>query len=121
MRKAYSYIRFSSKKQAAGDSLSRQKDLAKAYALANDLDLDTSLNFADLGVSGYTGEHVATGALGLFIKAVESGSTMVRSNEPDSSTFISHDRFENAACEYSVSSSVIRFMLYLGYIRIRSL
>ena len=73
MRKAYSYIRFSSKKQAAGDSLSRQKDLAKAYALANDLDLDTSLNFADLGVSGYTGEHVATGALGLFIKAVESG------------------------------------------------
>ena len=73
MRKAYSYIRFSSKKQAGGDSFSRQKDMAQAYAMANNLDLDTTLNFSDLGVSGYTGANISGGALGLFIKAVESG------------------------------------------------
>jgi len=73
MRKAYSYIRFSSKKQATGDSLSRQKDIARTYALEHNLELDTTLNFSDLGVSGYTGEHIKSGALGMFIKAVESG------------------------------------------------
>lgn len=73
MRKAYSYIRFSSKKQAAGDSLSRQKDMALAYATANNLELDTTLNFSDLGVSGYTGANVSGGALGLFIRAVDTG------------------------------------------------
>ena len=73
MRKAYSYIRFSSKKQAGGDSLRRQKDIAAAYALTHNLDLDLSLNFTDLGVSGFTGDNAKSGALSVFIKAVESG------------------------------------------------
>lgn len=47
---AYSYIRFSSKKQAAGSSLSRQTELAQKWAAAHDLVLDTTLNMQDLGV-----------------------------------------------------------------------
>ena len=73
MRKAYSYIRFSSKKQAAGDSFLRQKDMALAYVAKHGLELDTTLNFSDLGVSAFTGANVKDGALGMFIKAISTG------------------------------------------------
>ena len=53
MPKAYSYIRFSSTKQISGDSLDRQIRLSEEYAAKNGLELDTSLNLRDLGISAY--------------------------------------------------------------------
>lgn len=72
--KAYSYLRFSTPEQAKGDSLRRQADAATAYAEANGLDLDTTLTFRDLGVSAFSGRNSKTGALGLFVRAVEDGA-----------------------------------------------
>jgi DNA invertase Pin-like site-specific DNA recombinase len=69
--KAYSYARFSSRAQAEGDSLRRQLSAAYAYAEANGLELDTSLQ--DLGVSAFTGANRVKGALKSFMDRVESG------------------------------------------------
>jgi len=71
--KAYSYIRFSSPEQSKGDSLRRQTELARKYAVDHDLDLDEDLSFRDLGVSGYSGDNLETGRLGDFLAAVQSG------------------------------------------------
>jgi DNA invertase Pin-like site-specific DNA recombinase len=73
MPKAYSYIRFSTPEQAKGDSLRRQLERSQKYAEDHGLLLDSSLNLLDQGLSGYTGENVSKGALGVFLKAVESG------------------------------------------------
>ena len=70
-RRAYSYTRFSSPEQAAGDSLRRQLDAARAYADKHDLDLDTELH--DAGVSAYAGKNVTEGALGSFMNRVDAG------------------------------------------------
>ncbi len=70
--KAYSYTRFSSTEQSSGDSLRRQTEAARRYAEANGLELDDH-SFRDLGVSAYRGTNVVEGALGQFIRAVESG------------------------------------------------
>lgn len=51
-RKAYSYIRFLTPKQIKGDSLRRQLESFRQWAIEND-ELDTSLR--DLGVSAYSG------------------------------------------------------------------
>jgi len=71
MKKAYSYVRFSSVKQLKGDSLRRQLEASRAYADEHNLELDDSLR--DIGVSGYTGENAATGALADFLSLIESG------------------------------------------------
>ncbi|MBL0897058.1 recombinase family protein, partial [Pectobacterium atrosepticum] len=49
---AYSYVRFSSKKQASGDSLRRQTEMAEEYASRHMLRL-SSKNFQDLGISAF--------------------------------------------------------------------
>lgn len=49
---AYSYVRFSSKRQASGDSLRRQTEMAEEYASRNKLNL-SSKNFQDLGISAF--------------------------------------------------------------------
>ena len=49
---AYSYVRFSSKRQEQGDSLRRQSEMAEEYALKNNLKL-SSKNFQDLGISAF--------------------------------------------------------------------
>lgn len=51
MRKAYSYIRYSSPKQMWGDSYRRQFELTKEYCEKNNLLLVD--HYKDLGVSGY--------------------------------------------------------------------
>ena len=56
--RAYSYVRFSTPQQAAGDSLQRQKDKAAKYALEHGLTLDTELKMMDLGVSAHRGKNV---------------------------------------------------------------
>lgn len=69
-RKAYSFIRFSSPKQELGDSLRRQTEKTEKYALDNNLELDANTRLMALGVSGYSGKHVAKGsALGGFLEA----------------------------------------------------
>lgn len=71
--KAYSYIRFSTPKQALGDSLRRQADKAAKYAAEHGLTLDTELKLTDAGVSGFRGANVKTGALGAFLEGVRTG------------------------------------------------
>jgi DNA invertase Pin-like site-specific DNA recombinase len=73
---AYSYKRFSSDAQSQGDSLKRQTELATRYIDEHpelNLELDTALNLTDLGVSAFTRDNMATGALGKFSAAVVLG------------------------------------------------
>jgi DNA invertase Pin-like site-specific DNA recombinase len=72
--KAYSYVRFSTPDQAKGDSYRRQTEAANEYARANNLELDSELTFADLGVSAFRGANAKTGALSVFLDAVKDGT-----------------------------------------------
>jgi DNA invertase Pin-like site-specific DNA recombinase len=66
----YSYVRFSAPKQAEGDSLRRQTELAADYCRRHGLTLDTSLNLKDLGVSAFRGKNALVGNLGVFLDAI---------------------------------------------------
>jgi DNA invertase Pin-like site-specific DNA recombinase len=66
-RTAYSYVRFSSRKQEKGDSIRRQKDMSERYAEKNNMVIDQELFFDD-GVSAYRGLNASNGALGNFFK-----------------------------------------------------
>lgn len=68
--KAYSYIRFSSKKQEQGDSVRRQTELAEQYAHTNNLILSDK-NFQDLGISAFT--EGSRPSLGDMLEAIEKG------------------------------------------------
>lgn len=72
-RKAYSYVRFSTPEQQKGDSFRRQTQMAHAYAAQHGLDLDESLTFHDVGISGYRGRNAKAGRLAVFMEAVEAG------------------------------------------------
>jgi DNA invertase Pin-like site-specific DNA recombinase len=69
MATAFSYVRFSSDKQAHGASLDRQLKAAQEYATAHSLSLDPS-TYRDLGVSAFKSTNAEEGALGLFLQAV---------------------------------------------------
>jgi len=69
--KAYSYLRFSTKEQALGDSERRQVDACRAYCAKNNLTLDESLR--DPGVSAFRGKHARVGALAKFLDAIQAG------------------------------------------------
>src|ERR1700733_260201 len=71
--KAYSYKRFSTPKQAEGDSLRRQTAMAQAWADRTGVPLDTELQLTDEGVSAYGGANRDVGALGAFVEAVKDG------------------------------------------------
>ncbi len=71
--RAYSYVRFSTVEQRKGTSLERQTAAARKYAEEHGLELDTELDLQDLGVSGFRLKNAETGALGLFLRAVEDG------------------------------------------------
>lgn len=73
MKRAFSYIRFSSAEQRKGDSYRRQMEKARAYAEQHDLLLDESLSFQDLGKSAFRGTHAEVGKLGEFLQAIEEG------------------------------------------------
>lgn len=68
---AYSYLRFSTPDQAAGDSRRRQMAMAEKYAAEHHLKLDLSLSFRDLGVSAFRGQNAKEGALRAFLDAIE--------------------------------------------------
>lgn len=72
MKNAYSYIRFSSVRQAQGDSLRRQTEEAAKWAKENGYVIK-ELSFRDLGVSAYSGANVKNGGLGQFLEAIKVG------------------------------------------------
>jgi DNA invertase Pin-like site-specific DNA recombinase len=72
--KAYSYVRFSTPAQAAGDSLRRQTERAEAYARQRGWTLDRTLTLRDLGVSAFRGKNALVGNLRTFLDAVEQGT-----------------------------------------------
>ena len=69
----YSYSRFSDPRQAKGHSLERQAAYAARWAAEHGLRLDESLTLRDEGLSAYHQQHIKSGALGVFLAAVESG------------------------------------------------
>jgi DNA invertase Pin-like site-specific DNA recombinase len=71
--KAYSYIRFSTPKQAQGDSYRRQLAKAREYCAEHDLTL-VEETIDDHGMSAYRGANMTEGALGRFMDAVKSGA-----------------------------------------------
>jgi hypothetical protein len=74
MPKVYSYTRFSTPEQAAGDSLRRQTEAAQRWAASRGLELDTRLSLSDLGVSAYRGTNTGEDqGLGGFIFACRAG------------------------------------------------
>tara|TARA_Y100001956_G_scaffold81601_1_gene99639 strand:+ start:166 stop:1773 length:1608 start_codon:yes stop_codon:yes gene_type:complete len=71
---AYSYIRFSSKKQELGDSYRRQTELAVKWCKDNGHQL-SDVRYEDLGVSGWTGANqLEDSGLSKFKIACESGA-----------------------------------------------
>lgn len=74
---AYSYLRFSSKKQAKGSSFYRQTEdtiageSPESWCRRNSVTLDTSLTFRDLGRSAFRGEKQE--ALKTFLEYVKTG------------------------------------------------
>lgn len=73
MPRVISYTRFSSRKQASGDSYRRQTEAALRWCKENGLELDTSLNFEDLGVSAFSGANIESGALGVLQASLAAG------------------------------------------------
>lgn len=69
----YSYTRFSDPRQGAGQSVERQTHLAAQWAASRGLALDASLSMHDEGLSAYHQRHVKSGALGVFLGAIEAG------------------------------------------------
>jgi DNA invertase Pin-like site-specific DNA recombinase len=77
MAKVFSYVRFSSAKQSAGDSYERQTKAAKAFAASKELELADPKEylFFDAGRSAYKGKHVDdTSELARFLSYVEDGT-----------------------------------------------
>lgn len=75
----YSYTRFSDPRQATGHSAERQAAYAARWAQEHGLKLDESLTMRDEGLSAYHQRHVTSGALGVFLAAVEDGKVPVGS------------------------------------------
>jgi len=60
--------------QLKGDSLRRQLEASKNYALQNNLELVESIDgipLKDIGVSAFKGENIKKGALSLFLNLLE--------------------------------------------------
>ncbi|MGP9418856.1 recombinase family protein [Ewingella sp. AOP9-I1-14] len=76
---AYSYVRFSSKRQEQGNRLRRQSQMAEEYASKNSLNL-SSKNFHDLGISTFReGTHPSLADMLTAIDEgyITSGSTII--------------------------------------------
>jgi DNA invertase Pin-like site-specific DNA recombinase len=77
MSRVFSYVRFSSAKQSAGDSFERQTKAAKAFATSKGLELADPREylFFDAGRSAYKGRHADdTSELARFLGYVEDGT-----------------------------------------------
>src|SRR5271156_4256705 len=72
-RLAVSYSRFSSPKQATGDSTERQDRMYRDFCQRHNLTPGKEV-FADHGRSGFKDEHRKKGRLGKLIEAAKAGS-----------------------------------------------
>lgn len=72
-KRVYLYSRFSTPRQAAGDSVRRQKEGGEEFAKKVGLPIDSELNLNDWGLSAYTGANRKKGALGAFVSLVDEG------------------------------------------------
>lgn len=72
-RRAISYVRFSSRNQASGDSLTRQLDATRRYCESVGLFLDESVTLRDLGVSAWRGKNAKRGALAQLLDLADAG------------------------------------------------
>lgn len=82
MKKAYSYIRMSTSKQLRGDSLRRQLEASKEYAVLNNLHLMEELDgraLSDIGISAYQSANAEKGVLGAFLTALDAGKIEIGS------------------------------------------
>lgn len=75
---AYSYIRFSSRKQRKGDGLRRQVEKSEDWSKRNNIPLDSTVTLHDLGVSALHGIHhhkdnADKYALAAFLQMVKEG------------------------------------------------
>lgn len=68
-----SYVRFSTARQAAGDSFRRQTNAAREWCLKRGWTLDERLSCRDLGVSGFNQDNMSKGALAIFLDKVSKG------------------------------------------------
>jgi len=75
----YSYTRFSDPRQSTGNSSDRQAAYAAKWAAEHGLLLDETLSMRDEGLSAYHQRHVKSGALGVFLVAVQQGRIPVGS------------------------------------------
>ncbi|MBB1363024.1 recombinase family protein [Shewanella sp. SR44-4] len=83
MKKAYSYIRYSSPQQASGDSFRRQLAATQAYCDKNGYELDTELSlYKELGISGFTGdqEHLKRFIDDCETNKIKKGSLLIVEN-----------------------------------------
>lgn len=76
MSRAFSYIRFSSKKQQKGESFRRQSEFAVEVCRENGWVLDETLTLNDLGVSAFRGTNAKVGALAEFLEAIRIGRVL---------------------------------------------
>lgn len=74
--RAFSYIRFSSKKQQKGESFRRQSEFAVEVCRENGWVLDETLTLSDLGVSAFRGANARVGALAEFLEAIRVGRVL---------------------------------------------
>lgn len=82
MPTAYSYIRFSSKKQELNDSVKRQTRLRDEWLRQHpEMTLDTTISLQDLGVSAFRGRNLDPewGDLGKFIDLAERPDSPIAS------------------------------------------
>lgn len=103
MKTAYSYIRFSSKRQELGDSLRRQVDAAKVYCDSKGWQLSDH-SFRDLGISGF--KDVNRPSLADMLVAIEQGTIA-----PDSVIIIENlDRLSRAGIDqtHDIVKSILR-------------
>ncbi|MHB6879570.1 recombinase family protein, partial [Klebsiella pneumoniae] len=71
-QRMFSYVRWSTPRQASGTSLKRQTARAKEFAEKHNLEM---VEIFDRGVSAFAGKHLLpTAALGSFIDAVKQGA-----------------------------------------------
>jgi DNA invertase Pin-like site-specific DNA recombinase len=75
-KRAFSYLRFSDRKQAKGDSLRRQLEWGPLLCARKGWDLQEEFKLQDEGVSAFRGKNATKGALARFKDAVESGKVV---------------------------------------------
>jgi DNA invertase Pin-like site-specific DNA recombinase len=73
VKRAFSYIRFSDRKQAKGGSKRRQLEWGLALCASKGWQLDEHFRLQDEGVSAFRGTNATAGKLAAFLQAIKAG------------------------------------------------